>query len=347
MSITSRLSLHKPDLASEAFGDYFITAYAADLQQIDDSVQIVNLAGAGNIPVYDANGLLVDSGIAPADVPTGIDSILTDRGMMLYKNATVLAALSPSTAGKSLMTQGVGADPVFGYPAHSTLTGLTTGDPHTQYHTDARGDARYAPVANGVTGGDSHNALHDATYAPIAKGVTGGDAHASRHKSAGADSIKLDELAAPTDVTTLDASTSAHGLMQKYPNTKQRLLGDGTWATPVFEAKFPFGDGSAVLAVQSSTIEFPAACKITRARIRSQDANADLLSGSVTATFYVHDYNVDADSVASSGSIVLSSASTNSEVEDIAIAADKMVTVRLSGISLCKQLIVSLKMEAT
>jgi hypothetical protein len=35
------------------------------------------------------------------------------------------------------------------------------------------------------------------------------------HKSGGSDAIKLDELAAPTDVTTLNASTSAHGLMPK------------------------------------------------------------------------------------------------------------------------------------
>jgi hypothetical protein len=39
--------------------------------------------------------------------------------------------------------------------------------------------------------------------------------HATRHKSGGADAIKLDELAAPTDVTTLDASTTLHGLEPK------------------------------------------------------------------------------------------------------------------------------------
>jgi hypothetical protein len=31
--------------------------------------------------------------------------------------------------------------------AHNNLTGLTTGDPHTQYHNDVRGDARYAQLA--------------------------------------------------------------------------------------------------------------------------------------------------------------------------------------------------------
>lgn len=39
---------------------------------------------------------------------------------------------------------------------HGALTGLADDD-HAQYHTDARGDARYAPIAKGVTNGDSHD----------------------------------------------------------------------------------------------------------------------------------------------------------------------------------------------
>ncbi|MGV3664264.1 MAG: hypothetical protein ACO1TE_29095 [Prosthecobacter sp.] len=45
-------------------------------------------------------------------------------------------------------------------------------------------------------------------------------AHAARHKSGGADAIKLSELAAPDDNTTLDATTSLHGLMPKLDKTK-------------------------------------------------------------------------------------------------------------------------------
>lgn len=41
---------------------------------------------------------------------------------------------------------------------------------------------------------------------------------------------KLDELAAPTDVTTLDATTSLHGLLPKLPNDATKLLnGLGAW----------------------------------------------------------------------------------------------------------------------
>lgn len=64
-------------------------------------------------------------------------------------------------------------------------------------------------------------------------------AHAASHKSGGSDAIKLDELAAPTDVTTLDASTSAHGLLKKLPGgTTTFLRGDGSFATPAGSSAF-------------------------------------------------------------------------------------------------------------
>lgn len=57
--------------------------------------------------------------------------------------------------------------------------------------------------------------------------------HATSHKSGGADAIKLDELAAPTDITTLNATTALHGLLRKLDGlTTTFLRGDGTWATP-------------------------------------------------------------------------------------------------------------------
>lgn len=56
--------------------------------------------------------------------------------------------------------------------------------------------------------------------------------HASSHLSAGADSIKLDDLAAPDDNADLDFSTSLHGLVPKGVNLGRFLKDDGTWATP-------------------------------------------------------------------------------------------------------------------
>lgn len=62
----------------------------------------------------------------------------------------------------------------------------------------------------------------DAVYAALV--------HAARHKASGADEILLDELGAPTDVTTLNRSTSAHGLAKKLPNIATQFEdGTGTW----------------------------------------------------------------------------------------------------------------------
>lgn len=72
--------------------------------------------------------------------------------------------------------------------------------------------------------------------------------HATSHKSGGSDSIKLDELAAPTDITTLNASTSAHGLLPKLDNNSAHFLnGQGAWATPAGGS-----ESNATLAVRSN-----------------------------------------------------------------------------------------------
>ena len=58
-------------------------------------------------------------------------------------------------------------------------------------------------------------------------------AHATSHKSGGSDAIKLDELAAPTDVTTLNVTASAHGLAPKLSgDSTQYLDGNGNWSVP-------------------------------------------------------------------------------------------------------------------
>jgi hypothetical protein len=69
---------------------------------------------------------------------------------------------------------------------------------------------------------------------PTIRGLSQGGVqpHASTHMSGGSDPIKLDELAAPTDVTTLNVSTTAHGLTPKLPNDATKYL-DGTGAYSV------------------------------------------------------------------------------------------------------------------
>jgi len=76
-------------------------------------------------------------------------------------------------------------------------------------------------------------------------------AHATSHKSGGTDAIKLDELAAPTDIATLNATAVQHGLLPKLSGVAGEFLnGVGAFATPVAAA----GDTSKVLAAGTSTI---------------------------------------------------------------------------------------------
>lgn len=55
-------------------------------------------------------------------------------------------------------------------------------------------------------------------------------AHADTHKLGGSDPIRLDELAAPVDNTTLNATTGHHGLLAKLSgNITEAFRGNGTW----------------------------------------------------------------------------------------------------------------------
>ena len=54
--------------------------------------------------------------------------------------------------------------------------------------------------------------------------------------------IKLDDLASPDDNTDLDASTSKHGLLPKFPNgapAVEYLCEDGNWSAPNAENFYP------------------------------------------------------------------------------------------------------------
>lgn len=68
--------------------------------------------------------------------------------------------------------------------------------------------------------------------------------HASTHQSGGADSIKLDDFAAPDDNTDLNTTTSAHGLCPKLGGgTTNYLRADGNWADPVAGISFEVFSG--------------------------------------------------------------------------------------------------------
>jgi len=82
----------------------------------------------------------------------------------------------------------------------------------------------------GELGGTWASPTVDATHSGSAHHA---ESHASRHAAAGADAVKLDDLAAPDDNTDLNVSSSAHGLMSKLPGGGTNFFReDGTWAAP-------------------------------------------------------------------------------------------------------------------
>lgn len=67
--------------------------------------------------------------------------------------------------------------------------------------------------------------------------------HKVIHQSGGSDELSLDALGAPSDITTLNASTSAHGLLRKLDNdTTHFLRGDGSWSPTTWTAVIKTAD---------------------------------------------------------------------------------------------------------
>lgn len=224
----------------------------------------------------------------------------------------VLAECAPAAKG---VTNGDSHDHSGGDGAqidHGSLGGRTDDD-HPIYYNQARGDARYAQLA-----------------------------HAARHASGGADAIKLDDLAAPDDNTDLNASTTKHGLMQKYPNTAQALKGDGTWITRYFEVDFPFGDGENIIEASAAEVGIPIACKIIRADVWE----VGLVSSSITCTLYKHAIGAAkgsaVDTFAISSGVSMTETSLN-----ISVSQHEVLRVEVSGITAAKQIVCRLFLEAT
>jgi hypothetical protein len=365
---TTRLGLvSKPTDDLEDFEAIFPAAYAADIQKIDDIVQIAIPAAVGKMPVYDVNGFLISSGIAPADIEVGLlDSILTSQGMLLYRDATDLAALAADTAGKSLLTQGPAANPVFGYPSHGTLLNLNL-DHHTQYVLRSlltargsipfRGATVWEELVKGTSGYFLKQGANDPAWAALAPADTIFAATAkilARKTTAGGagEECSLSEIldfvgsAARGDILYRGASTWTR--LGKGAVGQRLVQGadDPAWTTIPFEVAFPFGDGSGVLVASNCFYPIPIACKITKAEIRSVDSAGAPLAGSVTCTLYKHARGAALGTLVDAFAI-----STATDMEEtglnIAVAAGNYLTVVTSGITTCKQIVCTLTLEPT
>ncbi len=259
----------------------------------------------------------------------------------------VLAECAPAAKG---VTNGNSHDHSGGDGAqidHGSLGGRTDDD-HSIYYNQARGDARYAQLA-----------------------------HAARHASGGADAIKIDDLAAGDDNTDLNASTSKHGLMQKYPgpgyllkgdgtwlhlpgpgyllkgdgtwlrlpNTAQALKGDGTWLTRYFDIDFQFGNGQDVVELnQLQEVCIPVNAKL----VRVDGWEVNRIIGSTMLAVRVHDIGGDpiSASIWSRDSFVSASYFTTVVDPPINISAHKVIQGRVASTSTAKQVVLRLVFEA-
>lgn len=240
----------------------------------------------------------------------------------------VLAECAPAAKG---VTNGDSHDHSGGDGAqidHGSLGGRTDDD-HSIYYNQARGDARYAQLA-----------------------------HAARHASGGADAIKIDDLAAGDDNTDLNASTSKHGLMQRYPGTNsllkgngdwfvfpgtpQVLKGDGTWLTRYFDIDFPFGNGQDVIEDSVQEISIPINCAIRHVNIWE----VGLISSSLTCTLYRHRLAMGKGDPLDTFS--LSNQVGMYEVDlNITASTHDIFRVEVSGITSAKQIVCRFFCEAT
>ena len=158
---------------------------------------------------------------------------------------------------------------------------------------------------------------------------------------------------ATTAVLTTEGDTlvrNSSGLARIAKGTSGQAYIQGSsipaWTTRTFEVSFPFGDGINTIYSSAQTVRIPIGANIVAARIRSLDSTGALLSGSITCSLYKHLYNGSIGSVVDT--FALSSASSYQESGlSIAVTAGYWLTVVVSSITTCKQIVCTFTLEAT
>jgi hypothetical protein len=228
-------------------------------------------AGADGTQIYETSGLPLDSVGVAGDY--AIDSALS----VLYgPKTTTWAGTSHTFKGDtgnpgSMAWQGPWVATTYSY-ANKLVSNPLSGYGDTCYicilgHTAGSDDDEPGVGANTATywevyagGGEDGVGTGDvigpasATSGRFAEfdGTTGKLIKVSSYSYASflLSTTKLDQLAAPTDVTTLNVSNTVHGLCPKHPNTATAFLGgDGAWHYFV-DNETPSGD------VNSSNVTF-------------------------------------------------------------------------------------------
>jgi hypothetical protein len=129
---------------------------------------------------------------------------------------------SPNISNSGTITLPTSTQTLVGRTTTDTLTNKTLTSPHIS--TIINTGTISLPTTTGTLVLSSDTRLSDARTPTT---------HASTHQNGGADAIALDTLNAPTDITTLNVTTAAHGLTPKAPNDVTKFLdGTGAWSIP-------------------------------------------------------------------------------------------------------------------
>jgi hypothetical protein len=126
------------------------------LNGMADVIEAVETTANAALPATAAAvGGLIDEA-ADAGTPASADRLALEVGGVVQGLSWAALKAALVAAGHATSGQIDAAIAAALITDHGGLTGLGDDD-HSQYHTDARGDARYAPLAKGVTNGDSHD----------------------------------------------------------------------------------------------------------------------------------------------------------------------------------------------
>lgn len=205
---------------------------------VDESLMPVSAYGGGvEVPLETAEGIALRLDDVEVDVAASAAAAIAAQAAA----ETAASAVPPGgTTGQVLVkasnadrhtTWATGSGGGGGVTSHGALSGLTSGDDHTQYHNDARGDARYytksqvdsavASAATQTSASDRARANHTGTQ-PLASVTNLETELAARAPLAHAHNASTDLTSGTVPLARLGTNAPSGTLF---------LRGDNTWAS--------------------------------------------------------------------------------------------------------------------
>ena len=184
---------------------------------LNELMQFAAPAGAGDMLAANNLSDVANAATAFANIKQAVSNAASGVAPMLPNDATKFLS------GVGTWVTPAGGGDMVGANNLSDVANVATSRTNLGLGTAAVKDAGSAGQAGKVLNADDATTTNSRTPT----------AHATSHKSGGGDAIKLDELAAPTDVTALNVTSSQHGLAPKAPANASKFLNGA--ATPVYD----------------------------------------------------------------------------------------------------------------